>query len=938
MLDFKSFTKSFQNFKKIDNLAFLFSSSLRKQNITMRLFIQILASAFLVLLSWTTSYSQPAAITLCLGVDDTVCQGQTVIIQNCSGSTGSGSGLIHLPNPINVSLTDDQWSPVVPLGFSFNYYGQNYTSCVIGSNGVVSFNLANANQYCPWVLNGTPLPSTTVAGGINSAMGCYQDLNPVNGSSGPIQYQTIGTAPNRKFVVLYKGVTMFSCQQDCNYSAFVFYETTNVIEYHIGKKGICSSWNSNLAIQGTMNQSGTVAHITPGRNNSVWTAVSDGRRFTPTSPTNTNAYTISVIPYQSVTSGSGGTSGLQWRSTLNQTWPYTPNLTISNVPSGTTGYFISGTACGAPIGSVSDTTWLTRINATVTASSTNDICGSGQGSVTATPGTGTQPFTFSWPTLGQTTATVSGVTPGTYVVNAQDANGCPATATTTVGNTPSSSFGTTTLVSCPGGSDGTATATMTPVGANTTYLWNDALGQTTQTAVGLSAGNYTCTITSDNGCTEIVAVTITEIPAMVGTITNQVDVSCHSLGNGIMDVSVINGTAPYTYSWSGSSSSTGNASDLFVGPQSVTITDLNNCFITLSTTLNEPPALSIDSVSTDTMICRESSIMLGAVGGGGSTPYIYTWYENGVQISTSQYVLVDPVSSGTQYKVVLSEVCGSPTTSDSLIITFPQDIVPLIVPDPYEACAPFTFNFINNSTNGGDIDFSVYSFSNGATQTITGMNNANQLFDLSGMYDLQLTVTSIHGCIYTENFPQIISALQRPKAQFNMTTNPTTIFETKVGMIDKSIDPLTWLWNVPDASPSTSTLTNPLFTFPQKEGNYDVNLLVTSPKGCVDSTKAILIVKSDIIIYAPNTFTPDGDQFNQTWHVVTDGLDAQDFEIEVYNRWGEVVWRSLDISAEWDGTYAGKIVPQGQYNWKMRSKKVGSDEPQIYTGSVLIIR
>ncbi len=901
----------------------------------MKLINRLFVTTSFALITLTNSYGQLPAVTLCLGVDTTVCQGQTVNIVDC-GTGGPTSGPT-LTNPTNVILSDDQWSAAIPMGFSFSFYGQTYTSCLIGSNCLVSFNLASAGGYCPWVLNGTPLPTNTVPGGLNAAMGCYQDLNPVNAASGSIQYQTIGTAPNRKFIVLYKGITMFSCTQDCNYSAFIFYETTNVIEYHLGKKGECGNWNSNRAIQGNMNAAGTVAHITPGRNNTVWTALNDGKRFTPTSPTNTNAYAISTIPYQAISSA-GGASGLQWRSTLNQQWAYTPTLTVTNVPPGTTGYYLTGTVCGASIGAVSDTTWITRTNASVTAASTDDICGSGQGSVTATPGAGVLPFTYSWPALGQNTAAVTGVTPGTYTVNATDANGCPATASTTVGNTVATSSGTTTQVTCSGGADGTATATMTPLGTNTTYLWNDALAQSTQTAVGLTAGTYTCTITSDNGCVEIVTVTVTEIPAITANIINQVDVNCHSLNTGIINLSVINGTAPYIYSWSGSASTTANANDLFVGPQSVTITDQNNCSVTLNTTLSEPPALYIDSMATDTMICSESSILIGAVGMGGSTPYIYTWYENGTQISNSQYIMVDPVNSGTQYAVVLSEVCGSPTDSDTLMITFLQDIIPMVVPDPYEACAPYTFNFANISVNGADIATTTYDFSNGESQTVPLMNDVNQLFEIAGFYDVTMTITSVYGCVYTGTFPQIISALERPKARFNISTNPTTIFETKVGMIDKSEDVISWFWYAPDATPSTSTLQEPFFTFPSKEGNYEINLLVTSSKGCIDSTKAILIVKSDIIVYAPNTFTPDGDQFNQNWKVVTDGLDGQDWQIEVYNRWGEVVWISNDLNAEWDGTYAGRIVPQGVYNWKMRAKKVGSDEPQIFTGSVMIIR
>ncbi len=907
----------------------------------MKLAIRAIRSTFLAVVCFSYTYGQaPPPVSICLGTDTTVCQGQAVTITNClptgGGTTGTG---LNLPNPVGVSLSDDAWSGLIPMGFTFNFYGVNYTSCVIGSNGIVTFNASSANGFCPWALNGVPLPTNTVAGGLNAAMGCYQDLNPSNFSSGPIQYQTIGTAPNRIFVVLYKGVTGFSCTTSCNYSAFLFFEGSNNIEYHIGTKVICT-WNNNRAIQGTMNAAGTVAHTTPGRNNSVWTATSDGQRYTPTAPTNTLAYGIAPIPYVAVTSG-GTSSPLQWKNTLNQTFPYngtTNALTITTVPPGTTGWFLVATACGASIGSVSDTTWITRASATVAASSTTDICLSSQGSVTAVPLLGTAPYTYNWPTLGQTTATVSNVLAGTYTVTMTSAQGCTANATVTVPNIAVSSSGTTTLVTCPGGADGTATATMNPMGTTTTYLWNDPLAQTTQTAVGLSAGAYSCTVTSSNGCTVIVNVVVSEIPGMVATVINIQDVTCHASNDGVIGLNVVAGTSPYTYAWSGSASTANSANDLYVGPHTITINDANSCVITVDTVLNEPPALFIDSMSLDTMICSESSIMIGAVGGGGSTPYIYTWYENGVQISNNQYAMVDPLNTGTTYTLVLSEVCGSPTDTDSLLITFPTPIVPMTIPLPATACAPDTFLFVNTSVNGVDIASTVYDFSNGVTQIIPGLDTVSQDFQIAGVYDVMMTVTSNYGCIYTNSFPSIVTAYQAPTAKFSMTANPTTIFETKVGMIDKSIGAAQWNWYASSTMEGTSTQQFPVFNFPHLEGKYEVILIVTSPQGCTDTTIEYLDVQNDIIIYAPNTFTPDGDQFNQTWHIVTDGLDLNDFSLEVYNRWGEIVWQSKDANAEWDGTYAGRIIPQGIYTWNLRAKKAGTDEPNTYSGSVMIIR
>ena len=187
-----------------------------------------------LLLMCFSFYSQTTTDFICLGDDTTVCAGQQVEIFNCagagSGSSSSGGGLF-LPSPSSVSLIDDVWSAVVPIGFNFSFYNNSYSQCVIGSNGLISFDLTKANQYCSWSFTGiTPLPNTTFADPKTTAMVCYQDMNPSLG--GQIQYQTVGTAPNRIFVVLYKEIPTFSCGE-CSYMTIMLYESSNNLEFHI---------------------------------------------------------------------------------------------------------------------------------------------------------------------------------------------------------------------------------------------------------------------------------------------------------------------------------------------------------------------------------------------------------------------------------------------------------------------------------------------------------------------------------------------------------------------------------------------------------------------------------------------------------------------------------------------------------------------------------
>lgn len=216
--------------------------------------------------------------------DTTICPNTSVDL------TAVSTGTTATP----LSLTDDLYTGVVPLGFSFNFFGNTYTDCVISSNGYISFNTSNANQFSPWAI-GSGIPGNTAV--YNSICGFYADILPMPGQ-GTLDYSTLGTAPNRKFVVSFCDVPMFSCTSLITSFQIILYETTNEIEVHIANAPSCPAWNNGYAIEGVQNSTGTIAFAVPGRNYpTVWSATHSSHRFTPTS---TTSYTITAIPYAPV--------------------------------------------------------------------------------------------------------------------------------------------------------------------------------------------------------------------------------------------------------------------------------------------------------------------------------------------------------------------------------------------------------------------------------------------------------------------------------------------------------------------------------------------------------------------------------------------------------------------------------------------------------------
>jgi gliding motility-associated-like protein len=864
--------------------------------------------------------SQP----LCLGIDKVVCPGQSVTINDCGNIGGGGGGgtapytitsIPYAPDPFNVgtsiTLSDDAVSSLLNIGFSFCFFGNSYTQFYIGSNGWIGFSAGQPTSF-----TSASIPSTATTVPKNCIMGPWQDWHPGTGTGPYIRYQTIGTAPNRRLVVSWNNCPMFSCTSNLGTFQIVIFETTNIIETRIQNKPACTSWAQGTAVHGVHNLAGAVAVTVQGRNSTQWIANNDAHRFTP------------------------GNWGVNWGNTLGQTFPYNNgSLTVTNVPNGTTGYFLKSGCGGGPGNAISDTTWLTLANPSVTLVAQDDVCSQGQGSLTATPGNGSPaPINYTWNPPGPNSDTINGAAPGNYTVTIIDGNNCSASASATVSDTPASFFGNTIPVSCPGGNDGKATAVVTPPSGIETYEWSN--GQTTQTATGLAAGNYWCFVQTNTGCSDTVYLQVTEIPVMQLTITNEQDATCYSIANGQATVSVNQGTAPYVYDWSLSNSSTNSANDLIAGNHEITVTDNKGCVESISLTIGQPNPVVITSITPDTQICSEDDITLAVAPSGGSSPYTFSWVLNGSTVGTSSSITVQPAVSSATYCVTVSELCGSPAVQECVTITHPTAIHPNLQPDEIIKCEPGNFVFTNTSSNQNEIASTVYDFSNGQSLTVLGGQDFINSFPLPGNYNVTITSTSIYGCVYDTTINNLNVVVAAPIADFTISKNPVTWFETTVQTTDNSTGSITnWYWISPDAVSVSNGSPSSILQFTEGvTGVYPITLVVTSQLGCSDSITLNIEIVPDVLMYVPNAFTPDADEHNQQWQYYIEGIDFENFQIEIFNRWGELIWFSKDTKEHWDGIYNGSLVPFGTYIWRISYKEKDSDGRKFHTGYINVLR
>ena len=120
-------------------------------------------------------------------------------------------------------------------------------------------------------------------------------------------------------------------------------------------------------------------------------------------------------------------------------------------------------------------------------------------------------------------------------------------------------------------------------------------------------------------------------------------------------------------------------------------------------------------------------------------------------------------------------------------------------------------------------------------------------------------------------------------------------------------------------------------------GEYLVTLIATSEFNCIDTTTAKIVVFPEVLIYAPNTFTPDNDEHNQSWGIHIEGIDIFDFDLYIFNRWGELVFETKTMGEGWDGVYKGQLQMMDVYTWMVEA--IGSDgRVHKKTGSSVLIK
>jgi gliding motility-associated-like protein len=207
-------------------------------------------------------------------------------------------------------------------------------------------------------------------------------------------------------------------------------------------------------------------------------------------------------------------------------------------------------------------------------------------------------------------------------------------------------------------------------------------------------------------------------------------------------------------------------------------------------------------------------------------------------------------------------------------------------------------------------------------------------------YGLTLTVTSGKGCVNNHFEPNYIVVNHNPVANFYFTPDNPDVIDPVVDFHNTSLYADSYSWTFGNHSQSSET--NPVVEFPPDSMSYNTELIAYTDKGCSDTVWTVVRILDRLIFYIPNTFTPDNDNFNETFKpIFTSGFDPQSYNLYIFNRWGEMIFESHDTNFGWDGTYGvsnSKKVKDATYIWKVDFKTSMNDERKAFTGHVNLLK
>lgn len=430
--------------------------------------------------------------------DTSICPGDelqlgTSLVDYC-GDCYSYQSLAYDPEPIGgtaITMVDDTYIGPFPIGFSFCYFGEEYTQFYLCSNGWISFDEPDFGWSTNWTPDG-PVPDMAANVPKTAIYGPWTDWH-TGLCTDCIHYETVGAAPDQRLLITWDEVPLFSCTDFLGTFQIILHETSNFIDNHFTDVDVCPTWDLGVATQGLINQDGSIAFTVDSRNAEAWDAHDESWRW----------YT-SIVQWfdeDGVLLGDG--------------------QVLDVAPEFTTTYTVVQTLCDGTV-YTDDVTVEVGADFDIDLVIIDVVCGGdGNGEVSLDVTGGLEPYTYEWSTGATAVTSLDGLDGGTYSVTVTEAGGCQRTYEFTV-NEPEEVVATAENIinnPCNGYEEGSVHIDVTGGVIPYTFSLDGAAPTLLDNFSGLAAGTYTVLVSDANGCTDEVTFSIDEPILLTANLT-----------------------------------------------------------------------------------------------------------------------------------------------------------------------------------------------------------------------------------------------------------------------------------------------------------------------------------------------------------------------------------------------------------------------------------
>lgn len=595
--------------------------------------------------------------------------------------------------------------------------------------------------------------------------------------------------------------------------------------------------------------------------------------------------------------------------------PSTTNNAVSNLCAGD--YFIQMTDAQGCIRTTSLTIG-SAIQLTLNPLILSPSCGASNGTINVTVSGGSPTYVYSWLPAGNTSS-LTNIGAGSYTLTVTDNNLCSQNQVFNVSNT-TGPFVTAiqSNINCFNACTGSITANGTSTALPISYLWSN--GATSSSVTGLCSGIITLTVTDGNLCKTITSYTITDNPDLQFSLPNLQLPLCAGSCNGTITLIPSGGVLPYTYSWSPVASTLNPITSLCSGTYVATVTDSKGCVKSQTVSLIDPPLIAVTSTLNNSSCSTVADGSASVTVNGGTPTYNYNW--TGPAAFTSTLQNINNILSGT-YSLNVTDNNGCIRTTTLQVV--PTITITADAGNNATVCP--TSSVVLTGTNS--LGASAYNWYLLPNNTNTISNTATLVIPNTigtSTFVLQ-TISSVSTCVAFDTV--VVNLFPLPLVDAGPSFTIPVFSTVTIGGSPTSATGLTFTWS-PSSFVDNSNIPNPTAS---NTVNTTFTITATDANGCNASDTVQVMIYPEIKI--PNGFSPNSDGKNDKW--IIDYIEQfPDNTVEVYNRWGELLFISRGYTVPFDGRYKNKDLPVGTYYYIINLNHPAY--PKAYTGPLTIFR